>query len=54
MVVGMRVLIAVAMLLSSCAETRLYESGHLVAVMQGDYTNVTFRTEAGTYFMRIF
>ena len=32
------------LLLTGCAQTRLYEHGQLVAVIQGDATNVTVRS----------
>lgn len=41
--------IFLAVLLSGCAETRIYENGRLIASMQGDYTNVTLKTDH-TYF----
>lgn len=31
-------------LLTSCAETRIYDGGQLAAVIQGDATNVTMKT----------
>ena len=37
-------------LLCGCAQTRIYENGQLVMAMQGDATNVDFRTGNGTYF----
>jgi len=39
-----------ALLLVSCAETRLYERGKLVAVIQGDAKNITVKTGNGGYF----
>lgn len=32
-------------LLGGCAETRLYDHGRLVAVIQGDATNLTIRSD---------
>lgn len=39
-----------ALFLSGCAETRLYEHGQLIAVIQGDATNVTLTTGNGFTF----
>lgn len=39
----------ILLLLSSCAETRIYEKGKLIAAIQGDAWNVTVKTRS-TYF----
>jgi hypothetical protein len=33
-------------LMVGCAQTRLYDHGNLVAVIQGDATNITVRSDA--------
>lgn len=35
--------------LCGCAETRIYEHGQLVALIQGDAVNVTIRTATGYF-----
>jgi len=45
-----RISILIALLLVSCAETRLYDHGKLVAVIQGDAKNITIKTNTGVYF----
>ena len=47
---SVRCVALVALMLCGCTETRIYENGQLVLAMQGDATNVTFRTGRGTYF----
>lgn len=42
--------ILLSFLLCSCAETRFYENGNLVAVIQGDATNLTITTCNGSRF----
>lgn len=37
-------------MLAGCAETRIYDQGQLACVIQGDATNVTFKTGSGVYF----
>lgn len=37
-------MIVLALALCACAETRIYENDHLVAVIQGDATNVSIST----------
>ena len=44
------VLLLIALLFCSCAETRIYEDGRLVCVVRSDATNVTLRTYKGGYF----
>ncbi len=36
--------LSILVLLCGCAETRLYDRDHLAAVIQGDATNVTFKS----------
>lgn len=39
----MKWLLLLSFFLCSCAETRIYDDGRLLAVVQGDATNVTVR-----------
>lgn len=45
----MKLILALAFLVSGCAETRIYDQGRLLAVIQADATNITVRGET-TYF----
>lgn len=45
----MKSLVFFLLLLNGCAETRIYDSGQLLAVIQADATNITVRGQT-TYF----